>query len=137
MEVANSDPTFLYIYLAARASILHILQCPIHTTPYLPISLLPKQVHPRGHSQGQCPGLGANTSPSTWAQAARDPGEGSPIWPQALPGTEGSQLGLAFPIPHKLIRQGLRQEQKVGELFQVQATVVQAIWELGTEDKML
>lgn len=81
--------------------------------------------------------MGANTSPSTWAQAARDPGEGSSIWPQALLGTKGSQLGLAFPILHKLIRQGLRQEQKVGELFQVQATVVQAIWELGTEDKML
>ena len=81
--------------------------------------------------------MGANTSPSTWAQAARDPGEGSPVWPHALLGAEGSQLDLAFPILHKRIGQGLRQEQKVGELFQVQVTVVQAIWELGTEDKML
>lgn len=112
----------------------HSVVSPPPTFPHRPS---PKKSPPTQYSQGQCPGLGANTGPNTWVHAARDPAEGSPSRSYALPGAGDSQLGLALLILHKLIRQGLRWEPEVGEPFPGQAAVVWTIWALGTEDKML
>lgn len=122
-----------------------ILSCPglgpshsvVSPPPTLPHRPSPRESPPTWYSQGQCPGLGANTSPTTWVHTARDPGEGSPSQSYALPGARDSQLDLALPILHKLIRQGLGWEPEEGEPFPGQAAVVWAIWAPGTEDKML